>query len=779
MWRLLRGLLLAAVFVGLVGGAAAAVLVWRYAGDLDATVVEKFNGRRWAFPSRVYSDTFLIYPGLDLAAAGLFERLQRLNYRELDTGALRKGDYRRTAQGLDLFLRDFSYPGQPLPDRLIHMELRANVLARMTDAQSGAELFSLQLEPEVITGLYDSTWEERREVSLAEVPPRLVQAIVVTEDQRFFEHHGVDPVGVLRAMAVNLQHGRIVQGGSTLTQQLMKNFFLSEERTFRRKVLEAAMAVVAERRYDKNEILENYLNEIYLGQNGLKGIFGVWEAAQFYFARPPNELSLGESAMLAGLIKAPNSYSPYRDAERARQRRDTVLGLLLQAGTITQAEYTEALAEPLRVGAPHGGRNAAPYFVDFLREELTNSYPPEILTSDGLGIFTGLDLHLQQLAAKAVRNGLEGLEKQYPRLKREAPTARLQACLIAIQPQTGEIKAMVGGRDYGASQFNRVVQAFRQPGSVFKPFVYLAAFETTRDAPEPITPATRLVDEPFEWAFDTQTWRPANYKDRYFGVVSARRALELSLNSATARLAHDIGLEPIRDLARRMGITSELPAYPSMVLGALEVSPFEIAQAYAVIANQGLRAAARATRKVVDRSGRPIERRPVEVGRVVSAEATYLLSHIMEGVIDRGTARGARELGFTRPAAGKTGTTNDARNAWFAGFTPDLLAVVWVGFDQRDELGLTGAAAALPIWTEFMKGATAAQPVSPFVPPSGVALVRIDPYTGGVATPSCPDTVDEAFWRGQEATTPCPLHSAATAASLTDPTRSEGLPQLD
>ncbi len=770
--RIFLGLLAAAILVVSV----VAVVAWRYYGVLDAVVVEKFNGRRWEFPSRVYSDSFLIYPGLDLKAAGFFDRLRRLNYREVSEKPLRKGDFRHTDSGLEIYLRDFVYLGETVSDRLVDLEMKGDVLMRLVDATSGQEIYSLQLQPEVITGLYQTAWEERRVVPLAEIPRRLIRAVLVTEDQRFYDHIGVDLVGMARALVVDIEKGRIVQGGSTLTQQLMKNFFLSEERTLRRKLLEAAMAIVAERRYGKDQILENYLNEIYLGQNGLQGIYGVWEASQFYFARSPNELSLAEAALLAGLIRAPNYYSPYKHSERAIERRNTVLGLLLNAGDITAEEYASAAAEPLRIAPVHGGRNAAPYFVDFLKDELARSYPPEVLTSEGLGIFTSLDLQMQKFAERAVREGLADLEKQYPKLKSDAPEQRVQACLVAIQPQTGEIKVMVGGRDYASTQFNRVVQGHRQPGSVFKPFVYLAAFEEARDSPDPVTPATEIEDEPFEWSYDGQTWSPANYHDQYLGKIRVRRALELSLNAATARLAHRIGIEPIRELARRMGIQSDLPPYPSMVLGALEVSPFEIAQAYSVIADQGLRATARATKKVVDRDGRPVERNPVAVTRVVSPQAAYLVTHLMEGVIQRGTGERVRALGFTRPAAGKTGTTNESRDAWFAGFTPDLVAVVWVGFDQDRALGLTGAQAALPIWTRFMKDATAGYPPTSFQPPAGVALVRIDPYTGGLATPSCPQTIDEAFWKGQEPTTPCPLHAPLDDIPSSSERRYDGVP---
>src|SRR5262245_12077035 len=322
---------------------------------------------------------------------------------------------------------------------------------------------------------------------------------------------------------------------------------------------------------------------------------------------------------------------------------------------------------------------------------------------------------------------------------------------------------MVGGRDYETTQFNRAVHAARQPGSIFKPIVFIAAFAAASNGGNPITPATSVVDEPFEWKYDGGSWRPSNYRDQYFGRVTARRALELSLNAATSRVAYQVGLEPILDVAHRIGIDSPLPPYPSVILGAAEVTPFEVAQAYAVIANQGLKATLRGANKVVDRQGQIVERRPVAVERAVSPEAAYLVAHLMEGVLDHGTGRGVRELGFMRPAAGKTGTTNDARDAWFAGFTPDLLAVVWVGFDDGQPLGLTGAEAALPIWTDFMQHATAAVAPAQFRPPTGVALVRIDPYTGAIATGGCPETLIEAFWRGQEPTVQCPMHSTATA----------------
>jgi penicillin-binding protein 1B len=758
-----RRAIILVVWLGLAAAAVAAVLVGRTLRHLDLVLVEKFNGRRWSFPSRIYSDAALIYPGLDLHTAGFVERLQRLNYREAGPEPLRKGDFHRTATGLDLFLRDFTYPGQRVDDRLVHLDLDGERVLAIHDVRSGQELYSLQLEPELISGLYGSTWEERREVALDDLPPLLPRAVILTEDRRFYSHRGLDPIGIARASLTNLRSGGVVQGGSTLTQQLIKNFFLTEARTFHRKIKEAAMAVLAERRYDKRDILEAYLNQIYFGQNGLEGIFGVWEASEFYFARTPEQLSVGDIALLAGLIRAPNAYSPFRNPERARERRDTVLRLLFDNGDITAAEYDAARSEPLHLAAVHARGNAAPNFVDYLREDLGHNYPRDVLTSDGLGIFTTLDLQLQQIATTAIRSGLADLESRFPRLAERDSAHRVQAALIAVRPQSGAIVAMVGGRDYETTQFNRAVHAERQPGSIFKPLVFLAAFEAARSAKDPITPATVVDDAPFEWSYDGGVWQPANYRDQYLGEVTARRALELSLNAATARIAARVGLDPILDMARRVGISSPLPQLPSVVLGAAEVTPLEVAQAYATIANQGLKPAVRGATKVVDRQGQLIERRPVAVVRAVSPQAAYMVTHLMEGVLDRGTGRGVRARGFSRPAAAKTGTTNDGRDAWFAGFTPDLLAVVWVGFDDDTPLRLTGAEAALPVWTTFMQQATAASPSTGFVPPAGVALERIDPYTGGIGTAACPETIIEAFWKGQESTVACPMHSSHTA----------------
>jgi len=736
-----------------------------YLKRLEETVTAKFEGPKWRFPSKIYSDSYLLYVGINLQLEDVWEKLRRLGYHPTSSAPKAKGEYRyqKPAGLLEIYLRDFIYPTEPFKGYLVRFSLQGSVITRIENGVTGEEIFSLELEPELVTGLYDRIWQERRVVKLAEVPPLLVKAILAIEDERFYHHYGIDPVALLRAVWINLRSGGVVQGGSTLTQQLMKNFFLSDERSLNRKAKEAIMALIAERKYSKNEILENYLNEIYLGQKGSQGIFGVWEAAQFYFSKPMTDLTVGESALMAGLIRAPNRLSPYRSVEEATKRRNVVLAKLLDDKVISRAQYEAALREAL----PHRElikiTNDAPFYVDFLRRELAENYSNDELTAEGLGIFTSLDLQLQRIAERSLAEGLKKLEETYAGLRRKTEDDRLEGAIVVLRPQTGEIKAMVGGRSYQKSQFNRVSQAKRQPGSVFKPFVYLAALMSGAEGGKKFTPVTLVDDAPFTWSYDGQEWQPGNYNDEYLGTITLRRALEKSLNSATARVARDVGIRRVRDLAQRLGIQSQLPAVPSLALGAAEVNPLEVAVAFATLANNGVRTHPLAVKQVMDTNGRVLEKRDVQVEKVLSPQMAFMINHLLKGVLDRGTGEFARRWGFTRPAAGKTGTTNDYKDAWFVGYTPDLLAVVWVGFDNQSKLGLSGAQAALPIWTEFMKQATAGTPITDFVPPPGVKIVDIDPQSGQLATARCPSVLREVFLEGEEPTGTCPLHPAGGA----------------
>ena len=703
--------LLAITSSGLVFGA------W-YLKQLEDTVTEKFEGRKWFFPSKIYSDSYLLYVGINVRLEELGEKLRRLGYFETQSAPKRKGEYRIQRQGtVEVFLHDFEFPTEQRKGVPVRISLQGSMVGRIENLATGKDMFDLELEPELVTGLYERIWQERKVVKLAEVPPLLVKAVLAVEDERFYSHSGIDPIGILRAMWVNLRSMSFQQGGSTLTQQLMKNFFLSDERTLSRKVPEAIMALIAERKYPKETILENYLNEIYLGQRGSQGIFGIWEAAQFYFAKPLSDLTLGESALLAGLIRAPNRLSPYRSTDSATKRRNVVLAKMLDNRVITSRQYDTAIREKLPDRALVKVTNDAPFYVDYLRRELDENYSHTVLTKEGLRIFSSLDLPLQRKAERALVEGLRKLEATHPALRRNGDDDHLEGAIVVIRPQTGEIKAMVGGRNYQKSQFNRVFQAKRQPGSIFKPFVYLAALMYGGQSGVRYTPDTVLNDSQFTWNYDGKEWQPNNYNNEYFGAVTFRRALESSLNSATGRVAQDVGIRRVREVAQRLGIQSALPAVPSLALGSAEVTPLEVAVAFSTIANGGVRTRPLAVKLVMDQNGQPLEKRDVRVEQVINPQLAHMMNHILKGVLDHGTGTAARRMGFNRPAAGKTGTTNDYKDAWFVGYTPDLLAVVWVGFDGQSKLNLSGSEAALPIWTEFMKSATASMPVTDFVTP--------------------------------------------------------------
>ncbi|HEY2918870.1 MAG TPA: PBP1A family penicillin-binding protein [Candidatus Binatia bacterium] len=697
---------------GLIAGA------W-YLKNLEDTVTKKFEGRKWVFPSKIYSDSHLLYVGISLRLDDLAEKLRRLGYFETQVAPRAKGEYRvsRSNGSVEIYLHDFDFPTEVRKGMPVRIALQGTTVARIEDLATGKDMFDLELEPELVTGLYERIWQERTVVKLADVPPLVIKAILAVEDERFFSHFGIDPVGITRAMWVNLRSMSLQQGGSTLTQQLMKNFFLSDERTYSRKIPEAIMALIAERKYSKETILENYLNEIYLGQKGSQGIFGVWEAAQFYFAKPLSDLTVGETALLAGLIRAPNRLSPYRSAELATKRRNVVLAKLFDERIITRKQYDAALREKLPQRALVKVTNDAPFYVDYLRRELDENYSSAVLNKEGLRIFSGLDLQLQRIAERALVEGLKKLEATHPALRRRSVDDSLEGAIVVLRPQTGEIKAMVGGRNYQKSQFNRVFQAKRQPGSVFKPFVYLAALMYGGQSGVQYTPDSVLNDSPFTWSYDGQNWQPTNYNNEYFGAVTFRRALENSLNSATGRLAQDVGIRRVRDIAHRLGIQSSLPAVPSLALGSAEVTPLEVAVAFSTLANGGVRTRPLAVRNVMDPTSRLLEKRDVRNEQVINPQLAYRMNELLKGVLDRGTGASARRWGFTRPAAGKTGTTNDYKDAWFVGWTPDLLAVVWVGYDGPSKIGLSGAEAALPIWTDFMKNATASMAVTDFIPP--------------------------------------------------------------
>src|SRR3989338_1230749 len=748
-----------------------------YITFLTVIITKKFSGPKWDIPSKVYSDSFQLYPGLDILAIQLKERLERLGYQFTSEVSLQPGEYSIQHENgpshsiWSIYLHDFSYPLKNFSGFSVNLEITDSLITHMfklsqdPKTKDQEEIFLVELEPELITEFFEETREDRQVVKLQDVPSNLLNAIISVEDARFLEHAGLDPRAILRAFLANVKEGGVVQGGSTLTQQLVKNFFLTQKKTLLRKINEALMAFIVENRYSKDEILEAYVNEVYFGQRGSAGIYGVAEASRFYFSKSLPHLSLAECALLAGIIRGPGVFSPYKNKPLALKRRHVVLKKMLETHTVLPLEYERALQEPLRVKKVSLATNSAPYFVDFVRAELLGKYPSNVLTTQGLKIFTTLDMSLQLFADEALQTTLKQLELQLPTLKEAlAPGERLQGALIALHPQTGFIRALVGGRDYNESQFNRITQAHRQPGSLFKPLVYLTAFL----ADEKYTLASRLSNEPFTFTYDRQTWEPLNYEDKEKKEgsltqekkeVSAREALERSINIPTARLATEVGIKKLVKTAQKLGIQSPLPAVPSLSLGSAEVTPLEMASAYSVLANGGIRAAPISIKHVVGPNGEILEGKSVEIQKVVSPEATFLVTHALEGVLAQGTGRGARLFGFSRPAAGKTGTTNEYVDSWFAGYTPDLVSVSWVGFDKEKQVGLTGAQAALPLWTRFMMKATQSKPASEFMVPEGIIFQDIDPETGNISTSKCPSSFKEAFIKGTEPKTVCEIHN--------------------
>jgi penicillin-binding protein 1B len=725
---------------------------------LKVIISTKIEGKKWNLPSKVYSAPFGLYPGQTIEGSHLSSRLDRLGYR-LSGGSIKaKGDYSLMGEGGEIFLHDFPYPGEPFKGYLLKLDLDHGRILKMTRADTREEVYFQELEPELIAGFFENNWEERTLRKLDEIPPALIHAVIAIEDERFYQHHGIDLKSILRAFFTNLRSGEIVQGGSTLTQQLVKNFFLNQKRTLSRKINEALMSLLIEQKYSKQEILEIYLNEIYWGQKGSVGIFGIGKAAQFYFDKDVKDLSISESALLAGIIRAPNHLDPHKNYKKAVERRNIVLRKLLELKWISAEEFRKGIAEKIRVRESPEGGHAAPFFADLVRQQLSANYPPPLLNREGLKIFTTLDVEMQEMADGQLKKNLSLLEKSYPYLKQSDPSKALEGCIVAISPRTGQVFALVGGRDYQINQFNRVTQARRQPGSIFKPIVYLTAFEESLKSGglQPVTPSTILEDSPVTLTLDGKTWSPQNYDQDFHGNVTARKALEGSMNVPTVKLAMKTGLEKIIQTAKDLGIESPLRPTPSLALGSYEVTPLEMATAYTALANQGIKPEIQTVKMVTDSNNQILEGKNMEMRQAVSPQAAFQVTHLLEGVIENGTGKRVRELGFSRIAAGKTGTTNDYNDAWFVGYTPDLVTLVWVGFDQGEKLNLTGAAAALPIWVDFMREALEEFPNSDFVPPARMNLVKVVPSTGLPWVPECGlEFINEAFLEGTEPAENC------------------------
>lgn len=716
--RLQKGFAIVALLLLVLAVVAVAVL--------DHRVTRQFEGRRWTLPARVYAQPFEIYVGQAFSAERFADELARLGYRS-QPGASRPGTFVRQGNRIDVFVREFQFSDGKQAAQQLRIGFAGESITSLKGSR-GEDVPVFRLDPLLIGSIFPIHGEDRIVVSPEEVPPLLPAALKAVEDRKFDTHHGVDPLAILRALVTNVRAGQVEQGGSTLTQQLVKSYFLDSRRTLGRKLEEAIMAVILESRFGKDDIMNAYINEIYLGQDGRRAVHGFGLASQFYFGKPLAECGLREIAMLVTIVRGPSYYDPRRHPERVLERRNLVLKLLAERGVVKPAEAEAAMKKPLGLNDTAGRpANYFPAFLDFVRRQLRTDYPEEALTEAGLTVFSTLDPLLQAKAQDAVMQELDRQDKSGRRSARN-----LEGSVIVTTPQTGEIVAVVGGRRAAFDGFNRALDMRRPIGSLAKPLVYLAALETGK-----YTPSSTVRDEPVELKLPTgQVWAPADYDRKVRGPVTMVRGLTQSLNLAAVNLGLEIGLKPIANTFVQLGLAEAPPQYPSIMLGAVNLSPLDVAQVYNTLANGGFRSPLRAVRAVIDEHGKPLKAPELEVAEAAPAASVYVLDRMLVQVFERGTARPARNaLPPSLVVAGKTGTTNDYRDSWFSGFSGGHLVVVWVGHDDNTPTGLTGTTGALPVWTRLMTSI----PTSSFEPvlPESLEERWVDYYTGEETSPYC------------------------------------------
>jgi penicillin-binding protein 1B len=728
---------------------AVALLAASFTLYLDYRVRSEFEGRRFALPARIYARPLELHAGLRMAQANVVDELREAGYRE---GAREGGSgwFAREGDGIEIAVRPFVFWDGPQPAKRIRVAFDRGAVAAVRDAE-GRDLPLARLEPLPIGGIYPANNEDRVLVRLGEVPKHLVQALIATEDRNFYSHRGFDPRGIARA-AVSFVRGNGLQGGSTLTQQLVKNFFLTPERTLRRKLTELGMAVLLELHYGKEEILETYLNEIYLGQDRDRAIHGVGLAALHYFGKPVEHLTLAESALLVGMVKGPALYDPYRHPRRALERRNLVLRETKDRGYATMEQYAAARATSLGVNPQASvGTSPHPAFLELVHRQLRREYDEADLRSEGLRVFTTLDPRAQRAAERVLERKLAQFDKE----KRFGPPG-LEGAVVVTDSQTGEVQALVGGRDVRYRGFNRALDAARPVGSLLKPAIYLTALAE----PSRYTLVTLIDDGPFVWkSRGAPDWQPANYDGIFHGAVPLRTALAQSYNAASARLGTELGVERVLATVKRLGIERAPRPYAATLLGAVELSPLEVAQMYQTIASGGFRVPLRAIREVTTQDGRPLKRYPIAVEQAFPPEPMYLLAAAMQGIVREGTAQSLKNwLPPESAVAAKTGTTDEQRDAWFAGFTGDRLGIVWIGYDDNRAARLSGAAAALPVWGELM---AMLDPEPLALPkPDGIETVLIDPESGLRADAGCAGAIELPFAQGSAPVERAPCSSA-------------------
>ncbi|MBA1306813.1 penicillin-binding protein 1B [Stutzerimonas stutzeri] len=712
------------------------VILAGFAIYLDAVVQEKFSGKRWTIPAKVYARPLELFVGQKLDKNDFLAELDALGYRR-ERSVSGPGGASVAGNDIELHTRGFQfYEGAEQSQRL-RVRFSGDFVAGLSSA-NGSALPVVRLEPVLIGGLYPAHNEDRILIKLDQVPPYLVETLVAVEDREFFNHFGVSPKSIARAVWVNLTAGQVRQGGSTLTQQLVKNFYLTNERSMTRKITEAMMAVLLELHYDKQEILEAYLNEVFLGQDGRRAVHGFGLASQYFFGQPLAELKLPQVALLVGMVKGPTYYNPRRNPERALERRNLVLDLLAEQQVISADEAAKAKQAPLGVTQRGSMADSSyPAFLDLVKRQLREDYRDEDLTEEGLRVFTSFDPVLQLKAEQAMSETLKRLGKA---------TEGVEGAMIVTNPETGEIQAMLGSRQPGFAGFNRALDASRPIGSLIKPAIYLAALEK----PSQYTLTSLLEDEPFSVkGADGQVWKPQNYGRQAYGTVYLYQALANSYNLSTARLGLDLGVPNVLKTLERLGASPKWPAYPSMLLGAGGLRPIEVADMYQTLANGGFNTPLRGIRSVLTADGEPLKRYPFQIQQRFDPGAIYLTQYAMQRAMREGTGRSAyNRLPQSLNLAGKTGTTNDSRDSWFAGFSQDLLAVVWLGRDDNGKTSLTGATGALQVWTDFMRRA---DPLPLQMPvPDNVSYAWVDARSGLGTDERCPDAVQMPYIRGSE-----------------------------
>ena len=690
--------------------------------------MKQFEGRRWTLPAQVYAAPLELYAGLGLTAAEIERELQRLHYRRSERTD-HPGSYRIEGERIEVALRPARFADESRPEQLLSITSAASGIAGLRDG-AGHEVPVLRLEPLLIGSIFPIHGEDRIVLAPAEVPPLLPAALKAVEDRKFDTHHGIDPAAMLRAAWVNLRARQIEQGGSTLTQQLVRSYFLSSRQTLSRKLREALMAMALDAHFTKADLMNAYVNEIFLGQDGDRAIHGFGLASQFYFGEPLSELDLSQLSLLVAIVRGPSYYDPRRHAERARARRNLVLREMADQGVISQADASAAVRRPLGVTSRPAGAYY-PAYLDFVRRTLRRDYHEQDLTEAGLRIYTSLDPRAQDQAEHALEHELARLDRQ-----RRKGGPELEGAVVVTSPQSGEVIAIVGGRDVGYDGFDRALDAHRSMGSLVKPFIYLTALESGR-----YTAATVVQDAPVDLKLvNGQHWKPENFTRETYGPVPVVRALAESLNLATVGVGLDLGLPKVAQTLERFGLPQHPAQVPAMLLGAIDVTPLEAAQLFNGLANGGFRNPLRAVRTVVSAEGKPLKAFPLEVTPVASPEVMYQLDRMLVLVMDRGTGRAARTLLPPQlVVAGKSGTSSEYRDSWFAGFSGSHLAVVWVGYDDDEPTGFTGSAGALPVWAHIMSGLGTSSWDSPM--PDSLAEVHIEYPTGLRVTPGCGEDI--------------------------------------